>query len=318
MKYHYKTLRISPNATVSEIKKAYRKQALKYHPDKNPGAAAAAATEKFKAIANAYEVLSDENKRINYDAERARYARKTRRRGRKGQPFSGRRDTRRQPSSGDGGRARAKAWWKKQQDQARRTITRICAGCDHQFNFCTCNYCSICTKRIYGGTISERTRGSLPNHLRKHHCRHCGKPICRVHVGYKPLDGSWKSQEKVCQIETKTGHAVCHDATFNRQGQCELVQQGKGGAQATTESAGIQRKALQRGMDAERWGRRQTASERQRAREERQRNHGGSRKRKRRRKRRKRKTKRRRKRRRRRRSPRRHRRKTRNLRGCNR
>ncbi len=62
---YYDVLGISKGATADEIKKAYRKNALKYHPDKNPGDAAA--EKKFKEISEAYEVLSDEKKRQIYD-----------------------------------------------------------------------------------------------------------------------------------------------------------------------------------------------------------------------------------------------------------
>lgn len=62
---YYKILQIEKNASQEEIKKAYRRLAVKYHPDKNPGNKEA--EEKFKQIAEAYEVLSDENKRRNYD-----------------------------------------------------------------------------------------------------------------------------------------------------------------------------------------------------------------------------------------------------------
>ncbi len=62
---YYQLLEISKNATQDEIKKAYRKSALKYHPDKNPGDAAA--EKKFKQISEAYEVLSDEKKKQIYD-----------------------------------------------------------------------------------------------------------------------------------------------------------------------------------------------------------------------------------------------------------
>ena len=55
-KDYYKILKISRNASESDIKQAYRKQALKYHPDKNPDPSA---EEMFKEIAEAYEVLSD-------------------------------------------------------------------------------------------------------------------------------------------------------------------------------------------------------------------------------------------------------------------
>lgn len=63
-KDYYKTLGIQKGATEEDIKKAYRKLALKYHPDKNK---AAGAEEKFKEIAEAYEVLSDKKKRDVYD-----------------------------------------------------------------------------------------------------------------------------------------------------------------------------------------------------------------------------------------------------------
>ncbi|MBQ7984046.1 MAG: molecular chaperone DnaJ [Bacteroidales bacterium] len=62
---YYEVLGVSKNASEDELKKAYRKLALKYHPDRNPGDKEA--EEKFKEAAEAYSVLSDKDKRARYD-----------------------------------------------------------------------------------------------------------------------------------------------------------------------------------------------------------------------------------------------------------
>ena len=69
---YYKALGVPPSATQTEIKKAYRKLAKKYHPDANPGNEKA--EQMFKAIAKAYDVLGDESKKAEYDKGRSGFS----------------------------------------------------------------------------------------------------------------------------------------------------------------------------------------------------------------------------------------------------
>jgi molecular chaperone DnaJ len=62
---YYEILGVAKSASADEIKKAYRKLALQFHPDRNPGDKAA--EEKFKEAAEAYDILSNDEKRAKYD-----------------------------------------------------------------------------------------------------------------------------------------------------------------------------------------------------------------------------------------------------------
>jgi len=62
---YYQVLGVSRDASDSDIKKAYRKLAIQYHPDKNPGDSEA--EEKFKEISAAFDILKDPEKRAKYD-----------------------------------------------------------------------------------------------------------------------------------------------------------------------------------------------------------------------------------------------------------
>ena len=64
---YYETLGVPKNASEEEIKKAYRKLAMKHHPDRNQGDSAKTAEEKFKEAKEAYEMLADAQKRAAYD-----------------------------------------------------------------------------------------------------------------------------------------------------------------------------------------------------------------------------------------------------------
>ena len=62
---YYETLGVSRDASAADIKSAFRKSAMKYHPDRNPDNPEA--EQKFKTLGEAYEILSDEQKRAAYD-----------------------------------------------------------------------------------------------------------------------------------------------------------------------------------------------------------------------------------------------------------
>lgn len=70
MKDYYRTLRINPSSCEEEIKKAFRKRALKIHPDKVPEEKREKATRRFKKLLEAFEVLSNPSTKAEYDKSR--------------------------------------------------------------------------------------------------------------------------------------------------------------------------------------------------------------------------------------------------------
>ena len=84
---YYKILNVGKTATADEIKKSYRKLAVKFHPDKNPDNKEA--EEKFKEISEAYDVLSDPEKRKKYDTLGANWKQFDQARQHSGDPFAG-------------------------------------------------------------------------------------------------------------------------------------------------------------------------------------------------------------------------------------
>lgn len=90
LKDFYTTLGVGQKATATEIKKSYRRLARKYHPDRNPGNKDA--EEQFKDIQEAYETLSDPNKRRRYDVKRRRSGRRDRYTTKTGKQYQRRKD----------------------------------------------------------------------------------------------------------------------------------------------------------------------------------------------------------------------------------
>jgi curved DNA-binding protein CbpA len=90
----YEILEVTPSANLQDIKKAYRRLALVYHPDRNPDSEKETATVKFRQVNEAYEILSDADQRRQYDSELQRGTNTGRNSGAGSGTNSGRRDPR--------------------------------------------------------------------------------------------------------------------------------------------------------------------------------------------------------------------------------
>lgn len=211
---YYEILEIARGSSVEEIKKAYRKAAHKYHPDKNPGSKDA--EHKFKEAAEAYEVLSDNEKRARYD----QYGHD----GLRGQPmhdfnnmnvtsiedlfnqvFGGMMGGR----GGGGGGPRQHGRGYDLETQTTLTLQEVAAGCQRQIDYSRNELCDICkgtgakpgTKRAVcrtcggRGQVAQRGFGGMFQMVST--CPSCMGQGSTVDVPCPACDSSGRQPKKV-------------------------------------------------------------------------------------------------------------------------
>ncbi|HUO08946.1 MAG TPA: molecular chaperone DnaJ [Phycisphaerae bacterium] len=208
---YYEVLEVSKTATVDEIKKAYRKAAHKFHPDKNPGDKEA--EHKFKESAEAYEVLSDQQKRARYD----QYGHE----GLRGTPmhdysnmdvhsiedlfsafFGGQMGGR----AGGGGHRQSRGY--DLETQVLLTLQDVARGCERDIDFTRQDVCDTCggngakpgTKRTPcrtcggRGQVAQRGFGGMFQMVTT--CPHCMGQGSTVEVPCPQCDGSGRSPKR--------------------------------------------------------------------------------------------------------------------------
>lgn len=210
---YYEVLEISRTASVEEVKRAYRKAALKYHPDKNPGDKDAEI--RFKECAEAYEVLSDQDKRARYDQYGHEGLRGTTMHDYSnmdvhsiedlfsaffgGDPFGrGRR--------GGGGQRVARGYDLETQTQI--TLQEVATGAEREIDFTRNDICETCTgtgakpgtKRVAcrtcggRGQVAQRGFGGMFQMITT--CPHCMGQGSTVETPCPTCDGSGRSPKK--------------------------------------------------------------------------------------------------------------------------
>jgi molecular chaperone DnaJ len=211
---YYEVLEIARGSSGEEIKKAYRKAALKYHPDKNPGNAEA--ETRFKECAEAYEVLSDPQKKARYD----QYGHE----GLRGQSmhdfshmdvnsiedlfsafFGGMGGQRRGGGGGQPGRQRGHDL----QTQVQISLQEVATGCEREIDYTKQDTCETCsgtgakpgTKRVMcrtcggRGQVAQRGFGGMFQMIST--CPHCMGQGSTVDIPCGTCDGSGKMPKRV-------------------------------------------------------------------------------------------------------------------------
>lgn len=211
---HYATLGVDENASPEEIKKAYRRLAMKWHPDRNIGGDHKGAEAKFKAIQVAYDILSDASKRIDYDSSIRRS---------QSWPFSSGSSHRTNQQHDFGHNFDYEAWAAEVRARQRRyappptlgedveseislTIEEACLGGEFSATLEGSAVCGACNGTGVGIDIEcpsckgdgwkEWKNGSV------HPCRKCGgygtvSPPCKTCKGEKTVSGKRKIKLKV-------------------------------------------------------------------------------------------------------------------------
>lgn len=210
---YYEVLEITKTATVEEIKKAYRRSALKYHPDKNPGDKDA--EFRFKECAEAYEVLSDADKRSRYDRHGHEGLRGTTMHDYSHMDVSSIEDLFSAFFGGDafGGRTRQRGGGRASrgydlETQVQITLQDVAKGCDREIDFTRQDVCETCagsgakpgTKRVTcrtcggRGQVAQRGFGGMFQMVST--CPHCMGQGSTVETPCPDCDGAGKSPKK--------------------------------------------------------------------------------------------------------------------------
>jgi molecular chaperone DnaJ len=220
---YYEVLEVTKTASVEEIKKAYRKAALKHHPDKNPGDKDA--EQKFKDAAEAYEVLSDQEKRARYDQHGHEGLRGTSMHDYSHMDVHSIEDLFSAFFGGDvfgrGGQRRGAGGQRRGYDlemQVQISLQEVASGADRNLDFTRQDTCETCggsgakpgTKRVQcrtcggRGQVAQRGFGGMFQMVTT--CPHCMGQGSTVEIPCTTCDGSGRQPKKrILQVKIPAG-----------------------------------------------------------------------------------------------------------------